>query len=192
MLLPYCLIILENIILYFLGWNRKSDLLKIFGNIEYPLVQLFNELELVTFKAKINFMDVLVALKNLAGLAKKISDITLQQSIIDLQNSYLESQERHKEIEEKISSELIKLRNENDKLKKAFEVRANLKKMWSRLWNIEEGKIDGPFCITCWERDHQLLSLIRNDEMDAMCPVCKIKMQGTRIPKIDELEKGEN
>ncbi len=45
-------------------------------------------------------MDVLSALKNVAGLAKKISDIPLQQRIIDLQNSYLEAQEKHHESKE--------------------------------------------------------------------------------------------
>ncbi len=109
-------------------------------------------------------MDVLSALKNVAGLAKKISDIPLQQSIIDLQNSYLEAQEKHRESKEQLEAEVVKLKSENEKLKKAFEIKATVKKLWSRLWTINGDVIDGPFCITCWDRNHQLLTMIKNDD----------------------------
>jgi DNA-directed RNA polymerase subunit RPC12/RpoP len=135
-------------------------------------------------------MDVLSALKNVAGLAKKISDIPLQQSIIDLQNSYLEAQEKHRESKEQLEAEVAKLKTENEKLKKAFAIKTTVKKLWSRLWTVDGGTIDGPFCITCWERNQQLLTMIKNDGHDVLCPTCKIKMMSTRVPTEKDFASG--
>lgn len=135
-------------------------------------------------------MDVLSALKNVAGLAKKISDIPLQQSIIDLQNSYLEAQEKHQASKEQLEAEAVKLKSENEKLRKAFEVKTTVRKLWSRLWTVDGSAIDGPFCITCWERDKQLLTMIKNDDHDVLCPICKIKMMSTRVPTEKDFASG--
>ena len=130
-------------------------------------------------------MDLIATAKEALKLAKAVGDIPLQQTIIDLQQQVLELQEKHKFTIQNLEKETESLRHANVRLQQALDRHGDLRKGNDHLWEVKgDAVIDGPFCVTCWEKDHKVLSMVWDENRcDMICPLCKIPLMAKRPPK---------
>lgn len=116
-------------------------------------------------------MDLIETVKTAMQVADKFKDLSLKQALADVREKTVEQQGELIEVKQ----ENLSLKEENKKLKESLRRQGNYRKGNGHLWEVKDNKvIDGPFCITCWERRQEILTLVKAPRgSDVMCPVCK-------------------
>jgi hypothetical protein len=104
-------------------------------------------------------MGVYEAVKDALNMIQKSDNIELYRMLLDIQKESLELLEDNRVLKQRIR-EL-----ENDKsLEDDLEVKSNC--------YFKKSTGDGPFCITCWDKDRKLVRMYLTDDY-AYCHPCK-------------------
>ena len=110
-------------------------------------------------------MGIIENFKDVLKLADAANNLDLYKKLAELQNSVLSLQEENRELKEHLAK-----RDEHDATQK------NLKHDGERYWLEKDGKKDGPFCHTCWDRDNKLVRMRKYEKArggyDFMCDFC--------------------
>jgi hypothetical protein len=120
-------------------------------------------------------MSIISTLKELTNLMKKVDDIPLQRQIMEL----------HGEVMSLYEDNTI-LKQENERLLKALKSKGKLKVGNKHLWEVtkKDEVIGGPYCITCWERAQEVISMVSCKNLcDIQCPVCRIPLLPQKAPE---------
>jgi hypothetical protein len=96
--------------------------------------------------------------------AKQIADtmdnVVLKSIIVDLQSEILDLQQENIRMKEELAK--------RDELKPIFE---------NNMYYImkSDGTKDGPYCSSCWDKDHKTIHMQRNNKNrnDYICPICR-------------------
>lgn len=108
-------------------------------------------------------MDILETIKSAADIAKKISNLELQQQLIDIQADF-----------QRLQNENYELKKTNDELtRKLEEKKAMQYNTDDHLYyhKREDGSAEGPYCPLCWEKDNMVIHL-QPFGLDKKCLKC--------------------
>ena len=106
-------------------------------------------------------MSIVDNVKDLSELVKKYNDQDLYERIISLREEILTLREENLELHEKIN-----------KLESASELEAELYKKGNCYYKKSDTAKEQPFCMTCWDVDRKLVSLILSGHGSISCSIC--------------------
>jgi len=106
-------------------------------------------------------MAMLPSYKDIVDLIKKGSTIEAQEKIMELREAAIQLQEEN-----------LELRQQAKALEEQIALRAKV--TWEKpyYWTDENGKRDGPYCQTCYDKDGKLIRLQDGKEGIWRCKVC--------------------
>lgn len=107
-------------------------------------------------------MGVLENVKEVSELIKKYNDQDLYEKIVELREQILSLREENLLLKEKLNH-----------LKKASEVEEDIIKYGNCYYKKSDEKRDQPFCMTCWDVDRKLVSLLKGPHNTVICNICK-------------------
>ena len=93
-------------------------------------------------------MGLYEALKDAAGLAKKIGSIEIQQCLIDAQQQMLDMQK-----------EMDTLREENKRLTDTTGIESKIERCPFTIITLSDDEQKVPYCSRCWDNDRKLIQL---------------------------------
>jgi hypothetical protein len=96
-------------------------------------------------------------------LIKKGATVEYQEKIMKLKEAVLQLQEENQELRKKVQE-----------LEEALSIRANLKYEPPYYWLETEGKKEGPYCQTCYDKERKLIRLQDRNDGRWTCMVCKV------------------
>lgn len=112
-------------------------------------------------------MSIIDNARDLAELIKKYNDQDLYQRIVTLREEILELREEN-----------IALKEEATRLKNAQTIAAKLIRKGNRYFMEDDQKEERPFCLTCWDSDRKLVSLLESSNRWGSyihCTICKAR-----------------
>lgn len=110
-------------------------------------------------------MGIIDNAKNIAELIKKYNDHELYEKIVSLREEILLIREENIELKEKLKS-----------IEKSIELNDELIKDGNRYFKISDSEKKQPYCLTCWDVDRKLVSLIVQGSSlgtTILCNICK-------------------
>ena len=107
-------------------------------------------------------MGVLENVKEISELIKKYNDQDLYERIVELREQILSLRE-----------ESLQLKEEINHLKKAEKVKGNIIKDGNCYYKKSDEKRGQPFCMTCWDVDRRLVSLLKEPRNTISCNICR-------------------
>jgi hypothetical protein len=119
------------------------------------------------------------AIKDIGSLLYKAGNSELYKQLLDFQA------EAQKHIEEN-----IKLKEEIKELREQMQTAGELEFRDNQYFRMIDGKIQGPFCSCCWDRDHILINLHKTTYGYSDCPSCKTRIHNNEKSDIDEYNEG--
>ena len=112
-------------------------------------------------------MSILDNAKQIAELIKKYKDQDLYERIVALREEILE-----------IREENITLKHDLKTLKEASSISARLRRDGNSYFLDDDTSKTHPYCLTCWDADRKLVSLIltrRNGTLHIRCGICSAR-----------------
>ena len=107
-------------------------------------------------------MSIIDELKSVGKVLQEAGKIEQYQQILDAQQKLLEMQR-----------EIADLEADNKKLREEFEIKEALIPEGNVYWIKKDNGKDGPFCTCCWDSEHKLVRLHKNDSSGKVhCPKC--------------------
>ena len=109
-------------------------------------------------------MNILDHAKEIAELVKKYNDQDLYQRIVELREEILQLREDN-----------LRLREETKSLQEANDVGKRLKRDGNRYYLDDDSEKNHPYCMTCWDADRKLVSLIlqkKHNRTRIQCWIC--------------------
>ena len=109
-------------------------------------------------------MSILDHAKEIAELVKKYNDQDLYERIVGLREEILQLRDDNLGLHEQIKS-----------LKEANDITARLRREGNCYFLDDDKEKMRPYCLTCWDADQKLVSLIINKDkfgMHIKCSIC--------------------
>lgn len=107
-------------------------------------------------------MGVLENVKEVSELIKKYNDQDLYERIVELREQILSLREENLQVKEELNI-----------LIKASEIREEIIKDGNCYYKKSDENRDQPYCMTCWDVDRRLVSLLRGLHNTITCNICK-------------------
>lgn len=110
-------------------------------------------------------MGIMDNAKNIAELVKKYNDQELYEKIMSLREQILSLREENIGLKEKIKT-----------MEKAFEIKEKLIKDGNCYFRASDTEKKQPYCMTCWDADKKLVSLMRERGVGGTrirCNICR-------------------
>lgn len=110
-------------------------------------------------------MVIIKNAKDIAELVKKYNDQDLYEKIVSLREQILLLREENVELKGKINA-----------LEKAIELNEEIVMHGNCYFKVSDTKRKHPYCITCWDVDRKLVSLIVSNSSfgtSMICNICK-------------------
>jgi len=107
-------------------------------------------------------LGVIENVKEVSELIKKYNDQDLYERIVELREQILSLREEN-----------IQLREELGNLIKASEIEEEIIKHGNCYFKKSDENKDHPYCMTCWDVDKRLVSLLQGLHGTITCNICK-------------------
>lgn len=106
---------------------------------------------------------------------KKIATVLQEAGKLDLYEKLLEIKQQAMEMQEKIE----KLSSENRNLSRNLNIKGNLELVDNHYWLKDQGKLDGPYCTKCWDKEQLLIRVptYNDNAYQFECPNCQTKIK---------------
>ncbi len=98
-------------------------------------------------------MSILDHAKEIAELVKKYNDQDLYERIVGLREEILQLREENLELREQVKS-----------LKEASDITTRLRRDGNSYFLDDDKNKERPYCLTCWDADRKLVSLILSED----------------------------
>jgi rubrerythrin len=109
-------------------------------------------------------MGVVENLKDLAELAQKVGQIELQKKILEAEDQVREVTQEKRRLEDRV-----------EELERALKLKNTMK--FKAPFYYQEGD-EVPFCPACYEKDGRAVHVVKNDDAEWYCNVCKTFYDG--------------
>ena len=120
-------------------------------------------------------------LKSVGKVLQEAGKIEQYQLILDTQQKLLEMQRVIAELEV-----------DNKRLKEESEIKETLVSESNVYWTKKDNIKDGPFCTCCWDSDHKLIRLHKNNLSGRThCPKCTTVAKAGAVQVFFQLIMGE-
>ena len=110
-------------------------------------------------------MGIIDNAKEIADLVKNYNNQDLYEKIVDLRAQIIELKEEN-----------IRLKEKNDKLEAAIRIEEEIIKDGNCYFRKSDEERKHPYCMTCWDVDRKLVSLVCNqigEQVFIVCNICK-------------------
>src|SRR4051794_3477310 len=96
--------------------------------------------------------DVVAHLKEAYSLVEKYNDVPLMKAILEARDEVFHLREENRELKERIR-----------KLEEEAKIGGELKRRQNVYYRFSpDGRVTGPFCMTCWDGDSKLVNMLVN------------------------------
>jgi hypothetical protein len=91
-------------------------------------------------------MGIVDSFKDVLKVAETVNNIELYKKLSELQTRVMEVEEENRCLKDELA-----------RVKEQSRVTGQLRVRDNAYWLVNEGKDDGPFCMTCWDVDRKLV-----------------------------------
>ncbi|MEO7361246.1 MAG: hypothetical protein ABI120_13020 [Gemmatimonadaceae bacterium] len=120
----------------------------------------------------IHFTYLLDLLRNLRATAQAVGNGSISQGLLDLQGQLLHLQVRV--LEQQVQLRLVQ--DEAARLRGCLTTARRLQRVNEAYFVVKsETDVQGPYCVTCWDRREVLQELVEAGAGAGYCPNCKVR-----------------